>query len=89
MLYGSFKRLKKEDKFLDKFQNFFAYFSRLTHAKQLLYVLFCDTTAVIEANFRNRELEPHHQKNRHTVLSRYIVDLETWSTLKHSLGKKT
>ena len=25
----------------------------------------------------------------HTVLSRYIVDLETWSTSKHSLGKKT
>ena len=24
-----------------------------------------------------------------TVLSRYIVDLETWSTSKHSLGKKT
>ena len=23
-----------------------------------------------------------------TVPSRYIVDLETWSTLKHSLGKK-
>ena len=28
-------------------------------------------------------------KNMHTVLSRYIVDLETKSTLKYSLSKKT
>ena len=30
-----------------------------------------------------------YQVSMYTVPSRYIVDLETWSTLKHSLGKKT
>ena len=50
-----------------------AYFLLLKHAKQLLLVIFCDTTARIAYNFRTLELT-----NERTELK---MDTQTWKSV--------